>query len=176
MGYKNIKEHYHIGHYVAVYEGEGICIGSAYVHNLLTILPDGEVKWGIMGPSKNDDLARYHSEMTADKTKLVELINAPDIFTKNIPVFTYDGGNIIEKQCEQPGWPNTTHDGDMMYQNTFSTDKKKVVEWAKRNARLAIESQKNRVQEIVADLEKMESYFEKSVTNLQKLEADYPET
>jgi len=36
MGWKNIKEHYRINHYVQVTE-QGICIGSPYIHNIIVI-------------------------------------------------------------------------------------------------------------------------------------------
>lgn len=41
MGWKNIKDHYRIGHIVAIYGEKGICIGSQYVHDLLMVGSDG---------------------------------------------------------------------------------------------------------------------------------------
>lgn len=175
MGWKNIKNHYRIVHIVAVHEGKGICIGSPYVHDLLTITSDGTVKWGNLGPSRNDDLARYHAEMTADPAKLVELMNSADTFSKSTTVYTYEGGEIIEKRCEKPGWPNVTHDGLLMYDNSFSTDKKKVVALAKGNAAAGIELAQDRVKELQADLRKAEGWLEEHTAALAKLNADYPE-
>jgi len=40
MGWKNVKEHYRIGHSVQVTE-QGVCIGSPYVHNLIVVGLDG---------------------------------------------------------------------------------------------------------------------------------------
>jgi len=34
------------------------------------------------------------------------------------------------------GWPNVTHDGDLMYANTYSTDKGKVIEWCEGKCRV----------------------------------------
>ena len=43
MGWKNIKEHYRIGHAVQVTDA-GICIGSPYIHNIIIIGVDGTLK------------------------------------------------------------------------------------------------------------------------------------
>ena len=53
---------------------------------------------------------------------------------KSLPVYTYEGGEIIEHKCEAYGWPNLTDDGQVMYNNKFSSDRNEVVRWAKENA------------------------------------------
>lgn len=169
MSWKNIKDHYRIGHIVQVREGK-ICIGSPYVSDLIKVSFDGEVSWGSLGPSKNDDLARYHAEMTADLAKLRELIAAPDKFEASLPVFTYDGGDIIEKQCEQYDWPNVTHGGDLMYENSFSRDRAKVVQWAKENAAAGVRMADRRIEELKADMAKTEAWRAKDLADLAKLE------
>jgi hypothetical protein len=142
MGWKAIKEHYRIGHSVQVVEGKGICIGSPYVHDLMVIADGVLVKWDdpVRGWGRNADLERYRTEMQADPAKLKELAEQPDTFERAIPVYTYQGADIIECACEKLGWPNVTHDGRMMYENTFSTDRAKVIRWAIRNAEAAIEN------------------------------------
>jgi len=171
MGYKLLKEHYRIGHSVCVTD-KGICIGSPFIHDLIIVGLDGAIIKADDG-RVNEDLKRYMAEMKADPAKLREVVQAPDTFEASIPVYTYDGGNILEKLCEKPGWPNTTHDGEMMYENTYSTDKRKVVKWAKENAKAGIELAARRVQEIEADLAKMEALVKESEADLEKLEADY---
>lgn len=137
MAWKNIKDHYRIGHIVKA--GDNcIQIGSPYISDILSIRPDGSLKWGTLGESDNDDLARYHAEMSADPAKLRELYHAPDTFSASLPVYTYQGAEIIEKQCEAYDWPNVTHDGCIQYENSYSKDKDQVIAWAKRNAALGI--------------------------------------
>ncbi len=169
MGWKNVKEHYQIKHIVQT-SGDMIFIGSSYVHNLITIGKDGGLMWGTMGPSHNDDLARYYEEMSADKNKLLELIAKPDSFDKSITVYTYDGGDIIEKQCEELGWPNCTHDGLMMYDNTFSASKKKIIEWAKSNNKTAVEVLTERIADTLKELEDIKVLLLEHQNNLKQLE------
>jgi len=175
MSWKNIKDHYKIGHTVQIREGR-ICIGSAYISDLICVSFDGQVTWGTLGrSSSNDDLCRYYDEMVADLTKVKQLIDEPDTFTASLPVYTYDGGNIIEKQCEAYGYPNITHDGDLMYENTFSDDKNQVIAWAKRNAFLGVKSWKRNIAEAEKALEEKRGYLAREEADLAKLESDYPD-
>jgi hypothetical protein len=169
MGWKNIKEHYRIAHAVCVTK-EGICIGSPYIHNIIVIGPDGTMKKRY-DDRGNEDLARYQREMESEPATLKRLVESQDSFAESIPVFTYDGGRIIEKRCEVLGWPNVTHDGDMMYENTFSADRAAVVVWAKRNAAAGVSLFERRVREIGKDLARAESELANAKRERTELEA-----
>lgn len=173
MSWKNIKEHYRIGHHVAV-EGENVKIGSPYISDLIIVKPDGSLVKGVTGIDGNEDLQRYWREMSAEPDKVRELLEAPDTFSTSLPVYTYSGGEIIEKKCEAYGWPNVTHDGCMMYENSYSADKAEVVEWAKHNAQLGVKWEKERIAKDEEELEKRRAYLANEEANLAKLEADYP--
>jgi len=169
MGWKNVKEHYKIGHYVQVTE-KGICIGSPYIHDIIVIGLDGTIK-KTETTTHNADLIRYQIEMLDDPEKLRQLVQSPDGFSKSIPVYTYDGGEIIEKQCETLGWPNVTHDGLMIYENTFSADKDVVIAWAKTNAELAIKWTLEHIEQKQQELESLQADLSKYRNDLEKLEA-----
>jgi len=173
MGWKNVQEHYRIEHSVVVRAGK-ILIGSAYVPELLIVGLDGAVSWGQLGEGDNDDLNRYYAEMTADPKKLSELIEAPDTFEADITVYTYDGAEIIEKQCEAPEWPNCTHDGELMYENMFSADKAKVVAWAKRNAELGVKFARDSIETVEQEHAELIVHLANERADVAKLEADYP--
>ena len=121
MGWKNIKEHYKIGHLMHKTRDGNIQIGSPYISDLITVYPNGGVKIGRLGIEDNKELQRYVDEMVNDVDKLVELYNTPDKFEKSIPVYYYDDnrGEIITTYCEEFGWPNNTHDGLLMYSTYF---------------------------------------------------------
>lgn len=173
MGWKNLKEHYRIGHAVQVTD-DGICIGSPYIHDLIVISLDGEIVKADDG-RVNEDLRRYMAEFKADPEKLCQIVKSKDEFKVAIPVYTYDGGSIIEKKCEEAGWPNVTHDGEMMYENMFSTDKHKVIKWAKENAASGIKWRQEQVEELRARIADFEISISESRSYLAKLEADYPD-
>lgn len=175
MGWKNVKEHYRIGHQVQVTE-HGICIGSPYIHGLLVIALDGtRIVKPYVDRGANENLWRYQKEMDADMGKLWELVNNPDTFEKSLPVFTYKGGQIIEKQCEEYGWPNVTHDGDLMYENTHSKDKAMAVKWAKESARSYVPLCQERKDEKWKEFLEWEQRLKDTENELLKLELDYPD-
>ena len=156
MGWKSVKEHYRIGHYVTVDREKGICIGSPYVHDLIVIGFDGVVK---KRPDRthNDDLCRYLREFDADRELLKQLILQEDKFEKSLPVWTYFGSRIVEKFCEEYGWPNVTHDGLMMYANTFSKERAVIVRAAYRNAKAGHELTGDRVEQAYKEFEEVEA-------------------
>lgn len=174
MGWKNVKEHYHIKHLVQVTK-EGVCIGSSYIHNIIVIDLNGKVRKRYNEDRGNEDLSRYQREMDAAPETLRQLVQSPDSFATSISVYTYSGGEIIEHQCETPGWPNITHSGEMMYKNTFSTNKAKVIAWAKENAAIGIKSNREQIQEIKKELAKTRDHLAYFKANMAKLETDYPE-
>lgn len=172
MGWKNVKEHYRIGHIVQVTE-QGICIGSGYIHDIIVIATDGRVlkRYDERG---NEDLRRYQQEIDADPDTLRRLIETPDVFRAGITVYTYEGGDILEKQCEDLGWPNVTHDGEVMYENRFSADKATVVAWARRNAELGVSCAAGSVIEAEERLAECRAQLERARANREKLEAAFP--
>jgi hypothetical protein len=168
MGWKNVKEHYRIGHLVCVTH-EGISIGSPYCPNLIVIGNDGRLRKEREALAANKELVRYQTEMEADPAKLKELIDTPDTFERSIPIWTYDGGDIIEKQCEDPEPLNVTHDGQLIYENRHSTDRQKVVAFAKRNAEAGIELIGGQIEEVTERLLRLHLRLDECKTNLNKL-------
>jgi hypothetical protein len=172
MGWKRVRDHYRVQHAVQV-TSEGICIGSSYIHNIIVIGADGKVKKRYESGT-NEDLRRIQDEMDADPAILRKVVLTADTFDKSIPVYTYDGGEIIECKCEEMGWPNVTHGGSMMYENTFSQDKTQVVKWAKRNAELGVKMCKESVAAAEQRLLECRERLAKEESDLAKLQADYP--
>lgn len=117
MGWKKIKAHYRVRHNVKVSD-QGVCIGSGRIPDIIIISPKGKIVKRYEDRS-NADLTRYQAEMDADPAKLLELLEAEDVFDVSTPVFSFDGGRVIKQKCEVFGWPNATHDGAVMYENAL---------------------------------------------------------
>jgi hypothetical protein len=151
VGWKNVKEHYRIEHIVHVREG-AILIGSGYVPDLLKVDPDGTVSKPHKHLGDSEQLLRYRNDMESDRAKLGELIETPDSFGDAIVVYTWNEDQIIEKKCEAIGWPNVTFDGELMYDNRFSTSRDEVIGWARENASYVVASFREGVEERERDL------------------------
>lgn len=145
MGWKNVREHYGIGHIVKIVAGT-LHIGSQYVGDLVTVTPDG-VATVNRTFSNTAELLRYRDAINSDPGRFRELMANPDTFTASIPVYTWKDGEIVEKACEEFGWPNVTHDGELMYENTFFLDRRDTLKRAIREASAAVEAYERTLQE-----------------------------
>ena len=165
MGWKTLKEHYNIEHAVQV-TSAGLCIGSPYIHNLITITPDDIVtcKSGIRG---NSDLRRYWDDFHDNIEGLRRIIEQEDRFDRTIPVYTYADGVVLEKHCEEIGWPNVTHDGLMMYENMFFTDPKKAASACLESAQNGVEYMEENVERKAGELAEAKALLAKRVVVLE---------
>lgn len=173
MGWKAFKEKFNIKHQVVVDDEKGICIGSGYVHDLAVV----NTTSGVVTENRTFNgflRENYPTLLEASAQEVLELLAAPDSFEKSITVYTYDGGNIIEKLCEEPDWPNVTHDGRMMYENTFSTDKEKVIKWAKKNVEAGIKYSADCIAETERELDRLKKRLAQYEADKLKLDTDYP--
>jgi hypothetical protein len=167
MGWKAVKDHYRIGHIVQVVEGQ-IWIGSPYISKIIAIERDGRIT---KRDTSNAALKRYMKEFEESPERLLELIQQPDTFEASMTVYTYEGGKIVEKQCEKLGWPNCTHDGELMYDNTYSVSREQTVDRAKRNAVAWINNLKSRVAECEEQLSRARADAAEWSENLRLLES-----
>lgn len=132
MGFQAVKRYYDIKYIVAVYDkrefgGPCICIGSPYIHDIIVIrISDAKVVKGY--ERGNDDLGRYYAAIKEDEKNgiLRGLIDTPDVFTQNLPVFTIKDWAVVADYCEEYGWPNTTNSGYIMYENTYFKTRKEA--------------------------------------------------
>lgn len=173
MGWKNVRDHYKISHIVQV-TYKGICIGSPYVHDLIVIGLDGKVLknyddiW-----SQNDDLSRYMQEIKSDLGKLSELVVSSDTFSKSLVVWTYKNGEAISKLCEEYGYPNVTHEGELMYENVFFKTKEEAIAAAKKEYKSEIRIREEIFAQKQKELQEYEKDLETARLNLLRLEKDY---
>ena len=132
-----IKE-YDIKHIVCVQKRnskEAICIGSPYISDIIVIGMDGT----LIKPYKtdsfypNEELVRYMKEFTADPEKLKRIVQSKDTFENLTTVWIYEHHRIVKKQCEEIGYPNTTTDGYLMYNNTSFETKKEALQYARKS-------------------------------------------
>ncbi|WP_052730507.1 hypothetical protein [Sphingomonas sp. SRS2] len=123
----------------------------------------------IWGSRSGDKLARYQEEIEANPLMAKSLIDQPDTFERSIPVFTYEGADIIECACEELGWPNVTHDGRMMYENSFTPDRAQALRWAIKSARSGIEAWATNVAERTAALIEARTHLARRQGDLRTL-------
>lgn len=173
MGWKKLKEFYEIEHIVQVCE-EGICIGSSYSYNIAVINPKtGKLKENAV----HEGFIRrnYPKLYQASEIDILHLLNTEDTFEDSIKVYTYENDKILEKYCEKVGWPNITHDGLLMYNNTFSTDKNTIITKALKNTAARLEAIEMRLEELAANTKEQLTLQAEAIKHLDNLRKSYPE-
>lgn len=173
MGWKSLKDAFSITHTVCVTE-KGISIGSRTVPDLATI----EASTGQVVEHKEFTgfIARnYPALAIATPAELLALVESKDQFAASIRVYTYLNGSIVEQECEHLGYPNVTHDGHRMFENTHSTDKSKVIRWAKQNAYAKLEGMQAHLHGLQEQLAACERELAKAQADVDQLAAEHPE-
>lgn len=172
MGWKTFKQHFGIAHHVCV-DKDRVLIGSGYVSDLASI----DRTTGVVMPNGifPDFLEKhYPSVLAARPEDILQLLEAEDTFSAAITVFTFEDGKVVEKLCEATGWPNVTHDGRLMYNNTFSTEKVAIVAAARNNAEGRISLIKREIQKTEQQLADLRAELAKQEAELAALKSEYP--
>ncbi|MBP7824848.1 MAG: hypothetical protein KA011_06535, partial [Pseudomonas sp.] len=79
-----------------------------------------------------------------------------------------------EKRCEALGWPNTTHDGQLMYENMFSADRDVVIGWAKRSAELETKHLGEAILRMQDQLFDLQNRLAEARSHSERLAAEHP--
>lgn len=170
MGWKNFKERFNIQQYVFIEKGY-VHVGSGYINNLIKVnMETGErTDWHNFIAENYPEIAKVSNE------EILALLKAPDVFHKNITVYTYKDADIIEKVCEEFGWPHVTHDGEQMFENNFFKTKQAAVKAARESIVSSINFSKEMVEEAQKDLEKRMVRLRENQTFLRQLNEEYPD-
>jgi hypothetical protein len=174
MGWKNVKEHYRIKHFVHIRDGH-LCIGSPYAPDIVVVTPEGVlIKRCIHGIT--EDIRRYQDEIDADAETFRRLMHTPDLFPVSMKVYTYADGRVIVQECDNPGWPNVTHDGQLMYENTHFTDKAKCVASAISDYAAGVSLTQRDILDTQAKLESLRQDLARYEEYIDALKREYPTT
>lgn len=168
MGWKAVKEHYGIEHIVHI-KGDNLCIGSECISDIITMSVTDVVPYPATDFHSCSLVKRLSPLFSASKEKLKELIDSEDAFAQSLPVWTYGEGEIIEKKCEEYGWPNVTHDGLLMYEHEFFEHESEAIDAAISNMDSAIIRYQSHFDAAKKDLEKIKSGLRNSEKTLSRL-------
>ena len=155
--------------YIVNNQEEYIAVGSSLCHNLISVDKKTlKIKYALDTWNTGRQSVGHHEELGFIWDTLKELINngeIHDIINGNdeidnpLPVYTIEGGELIETWTDEYGWPNTTIDGTIMYENTHFKTRKEAIE-------NGIRDYKNRY-------EYKREYFEELKEKIKKTEEDY---
>lgn len=173
MGWKSFKNYFNIEHIVCIKNGK-LVIGSDFVSDLVSI----DLLTGVIQTNNSFHIflhKHYPQLLGVDSSEILNLLNKDDTFSDSIKVFTYKDDILLEKYCEKLGWPNITHDGEVMYENTFSTDKLEIIKKIKLNLRLELKYKAIRKAELTTELESIQKEESINLAAIEHLDIQYPE-
>jgi hypothetical protein len=128
MGWKNVRDHYGLEYQIQTLNGD-ILIGSKLLPKLIQISSNGKLLTKSLS-FKNASLNALFDRLKSDPDKLKSLVCSEDVFSDHtFSVWTFSGGVIIEKQCEEIGEFLNCTDGTLQDPDHF-TDKEKAIERA----------------------------------------------
>ena len=145
--------------YTVHFRDNKVCIGSPLCSALLTVdAKTYEIKYALDTFHKGRASIRSQElEFIWDKLEelvksgeLKSIIDGNDSTEGMFPVYCCDDGEIIKKFADVFGWPNSTHDGTLMYNNTFFKTEREAIEYGIKDLTAAAEMYTGRI----ADLEK----------------------
>lgn len=173
MGFKVFEDHFGVHNHIVTVRDGVLHIGSSYVSDLVGFnMETGEV---LINDTFSGFLNQYYPNiLNATNEERLALINAQDVFEQSIPVFTSNKGQIIEKACEQLGFPNVTHDGELMHQNTHYANKDDAIEYERENLYCRIECYEESIQEIETRLAEKKQQLAETQKMLQDFNKLYP--
>jgi hypothetical protein len=168
MGIKLIKEQFRI-HHIAHIDAGLFHIGSPFISTILSFNIDGELVYGAENLA-NKDLVRYNNEISENKALFKQLWEQADPQKGDIGVFwVSDDCSISEDTCDEFGWPNTTHSGALMYENTHFKTKREAAERGIRDVEAGIRSFKSNINEARQTIARCESAIAEGEKNLNLL-------
>lgn len=132
MGLKLLRKVLDTNYIIQRYKGE-VLIGSGHVSELVVIGIDMSIRYG--SSFKGTRVRQVHDrlkELAADG-ELETILASKDEFDNLIDVWTFGDGGVTRKQCEETGWPNTTTDGELIYDNTFFRTRKEALYACRRD-------------------------------------------
>jgi len=108
-------------------------------------------------------------EELIESGEIKKILEGNDIFENPIPVYYERDGEIIETYCYEMGWPNTTIEGMLMYENTFFKDPIKAVERALKDAKIGIEWINESIEQKIEELKKKNQRLSKEISREKRL-------
>ena len=121
-------------------------------------------------PGWERSLEEYEALLNASPEEILALLNEPDQFERSLPVYIVSDAKVIEEQCEVFGYPNLTHSGLLMYENTAFLDRAKADKYALGSLSRRIEiwvERKERLSNEIAELEQEIALARAAQTEIQ---------
>jgi len=124
--------------YIIGDHGAYIAVGSPLCHDLIKVYKTTKKMSYALDTWRNgresligkDELLEIWDKLQdlIDTGGMDDIMNGEDVIENPLPVFTAENGDLIETVTDAYGWPNSTKEGWVMYDNTFFKTKREALE------------------------------------------------
>jgi hypothetical protein len=165
--------------YIIHDKGECICIGSSMCDDLISMNKETlKMRYAIDAFNegrkaiKSEALALIWDKLheLAETGEIQDIINGNDEIENPLPVFIADDGIVRESVTDEYGWPNTTVDGELMYDNVFFPSREQAIKRGIEEMRAARENLMETIRDLSQRLSECIARYQKYGRNLEGLE------
>lgn len=167
--------------YLVSNHNDYIAIGSPLCHDLISVNKETlKLRYALDTWRKGREALEEKGELLFIWDKLQELINSGEIkdiingkdeIENPLPVFTVDGGKLIESVTDEYGWPNTDDNGVLMCENTHFKTKEEAIRYGIEESKAGIEMDTRNLQELEERMQKIKNRMEVDRKNIEHLQS-----
>jgi len=160
---------------------ECICIGSPLCPDLINVNKESlRIKYTLdtWNAGKQSVEGRANGELLfiwnrveelIENKEILEIINGDDEIENPLPVFSYEEGEIKESFTDKYGYPNITHSGYIMYNNTHFKTRMEAIEYGISDEEAYVRLRERDLIDYRKKITKLESGMAESKSNLDTL-------
>lgn len=166
--------------YIIADFGDYIGIGSSLCHKLIKLTKkDLEISYALDAFHKGKSALDYEPlifiweklEELISTGEIHDIINGNDDLEEKITVYFFDENHIIqESYTDKLGWPNTTFDGKLMYDNVFFPTREEAVNNEISELKCSLDIYKESLNEKLQSVEKLKDIIQKKSDALNRLQ------
>lgn len=147
--------------YTVHFRGNKVCIGSPMCSELITVDAETyQMKYALDTFREGRKAIRSQGlgfiwdklEELIKNGELKSIIENNDSTEGMFPVYCCDDGEITQKFTDVFGWPNSAHDGTLMYGNTFFRTEREAIEYGIKDLTAAVEMYSERIADVEKEL------------------------
>ena len=106
-----------------------------------------------------------------DNGQIKDIIEGVDKIENPLPVYTVDDGKLIATFTDQYGWPNTTINGEMMYENTHFKISIEAIKYGIADCEAGLKLSEQRLSEVEKELAEAKERVEMYRTGIKNLKS-----
>jgi hypothetical protein len=146
--------------YTVAFYGDYIGIGSPLCHDLIKLdIKTNKITYALDTFHKgraslgNEELTFIWDKLNelVDSGAITEIIDSNDVIDNPLPVYTVKDGVMLCTTTDAYGWPNTTVEGYLMYDNTYFKTMAEAIEYGIKEYQSRVEYLEERLKELQSE-------------------------